>query len=380
MKILHTSDWHLGRYFHNVSLLDDQRFALQHILQLLAGEKIDVLLVSGDLYDRSVPPVQAVDMLDDFLDQVCNKLKIDTVIIPGNHDSAARLHFGSRHMLESRLHILADLNAVSKPVEIKRGDHSALIYGVPYIDTHTVNSEFSQEFANCAEALEFMLNKLEIDEKDPRPKILLSHCFVSGGAESESERPLSVGGSEQVPAQLFSGFDYVALGHLHKPQTRLAEHIRYSGSLLKYSFSEHNHQKSVVVLDVKLDEEITLKTVPVEAKRDVRVLSGKLSELLEQGKSDSASEDYILAQLTDTQALLDPIGQLRKVYPNTLHIERQVLANKPIAGSSTHVLKRKAEEMFADFFDQLTGEPLNDEQESYLKTVIEQAQNQSDDH
>lgn len=373
MKILHTSDWHLGRYFHNVSLLADQDHFLRQLTQTLRDEQVDVLLIAGDVFDRSVPSVQAIELLNAFLNTVCVELKIHTILIPGNHDSAERLGFAAQHMENSQLHILADLHNVSSPVNIKTGDVDVDFWGLPYVNVHVVNDVFSQAFSDLDSAHTFMLQKIHQAMDKAKRNILLSHCFVVGGEQSDSERPLSVGGMDQVSTAAFEPFDYVALGHLHAPQSRSQETIRYSGSPLKYSFSETGQKKSLTLVQLDYEGQPQLSFLPVLALRDVRIIEGEIDEIIRQARSDEHIEDYISVILTNQQAILDPLSRLREVYPNILHLERQQTHAAKILLEEKSVLQRDALELFKDFFQQMSGNGLSVEQCQILDQVFEVA-------
>jgi exonuclease SbcD len=370
MKILHTSDWHIGRQFHHVSLLEDQRYALDQLVDLIKRESVDVLIIAGDIYDRSVPPAAAVALLDDVLKKIGLDLQVPVVMIPGNHDSAERLGFGSAQMQQAGLHILADLSMVSEPVVISRGAETCHFYGIPYHDPEHVRDVFETGTNNYQQALEFLLQQIDLD--DSVANIVLSHSFVAGGEASESERPLSIGGADQVSADLFHRFDYAALGHLHAPQIRNAPHIRYSGSLLKYSFSEQNHDKGVTLLEISDNQISDIRHYSLKPLRNLRTLEGALDDILAQGAIDPQADDYIMVRLSDTHAILDAMGKLREVYPNVLHLEKTGL----MAAGSTRLIERdeiKRNElgMFEDFFQQTTGQALSAQQTEALQKTIE---------
>ena len=239
MKFIHTSDWHLGRQFASRLLIEDQEYVLDQIIAYLEQYQVQALLVSGDIYDRSVPPVSAVALLDKTLNRIA-QLNIPVIMIPGNHDSARRLGFAAQQLSASGVHIIADFEQMLKPVIINANDEQIAFYGMPFNDPELVRNYF-QEPVNSYEAAHCLLAEKIKQVMNPESvNVLLAHCFLEGAVNSESERPLSIGGSDVVPHTVFDGFDYVALGHLHAPQYKGAEHIRYSGSILKYSFSSEN--------------------------------------------------------------------------------------------------------------------------------------------
>jgi len=252
MKFIHTSDWHIGRLFQNISLLEDQLHVLQQVKSYAREHGVDALVIAGDVFDRSIPPAEAVDALDKFLDEIINELKIPVIMISGNHDSAKRLRFGARHMQQSGLHILSKLDSVTIPVIIETKTGPVHFYGIPYHDPVEVREAFNCEVKTYDEAHTHVVDLVKEVRISDTPAVLISHCFIDGAEESDSERPLSIGGADRVSYQPLEDFDYVALGHLHGPQYKGKEHIRYSGSLLKYSFSEYQKKKGIAL--VELDE------------------------------------------------------------------------------------------------------------------------------
>jgi len=371
MRILHTSDWHIGRQFHNVSLLDDQRHVLNQITDLIAERQVDVVLIAGDIYDRSVPPANAVELLDEVINRICKELAVPVIMIAGNHDGPERLGFGSRQFAGSGLHIVGPLLDRQEPVILSDKAGDVAFYGIPYADPFTVRDVFAVEAATHDEAMAHLIAQVHEHNGSERRCVVLSHCFLDGGEESESERPLSIGGADRVSPKHFMDFSYVALGHLHGRQFKGAQHIRYSGSILKYSFSEQNHHKSVTLVELDAEGQCEIEQVELKPLRDMRVLDGALDDLLEQGRNDPHSEDYLLVRLTDTHAILDIMGKLRAVYPNILHLERPGLMS---TGEQRVMLReqlKKGElEMFGDFFQQISGEELSEQQSDIIKEAL----------
>ena len=360
MRFLHTSDWHLGRQFHNVSLLEDQRHVLQEMFGIIQQEKIEAVLIAGDIYDRSVPPADAVALLDEVIDHISFELQIPIIIIPGNHDSAQRLSFGARQLAKSGVHIISQLSDISHPVVLNDEHGEVAFYGIPYADPASVRDAFKCEVKTHEDAMQLLTEKIKNQHDSNHRSVVLSHCFIAGGESSESERPLSVGGADTVSHQLFSDFDYSALGHLHGPQFKGAENIRYSGSILKYSFSEARHQKSVTVVDMNAQGKCDITKIPLKPLRNMRVIEGELDDIIAQAKNDTDADDYLLVRLMDKHALYDPMAKLRAVYPNILQIEKPNLSR----GGERHQLKKenlkKGElHMFQDFYQQMTDEEMD---------------------
>ncbi|WP_428637045.1 metallophosphoesterase family protein, partial [Shewanella sp.] len=227
MKFIHTSDWHIGRQLHNQSLLDDQRHVLSQIVSLAKTHEVDALIVAGDIYDRSVPPANAVALLDEVLNELI-ALGIKVIMIAGNHDGHERLGFAARQMQSSGLHIVGPLTAEISPIHLGSASGDAVFYPLPYAEPATVRQQLDCQVSTHEEAMAELLTQVHQDDSQGLPKVVIAHCFLDGGSESESERPLSIGGADKISPKLFEGFDYTALGHLHGPQYKGAEQIRYS--------------------------------------------------------------------------------------------------------------------------------------------------------
>jgi DNA repair protein SbcD/Mre11 len=373
MKFIHTSDWHIGRLFHNISLLEDQEYVLEQIISYAKNESVDAIVIAGDIYDRSVPPASAVEVLDRVLKTICTDLNIPILLIPGNHDSAERLRFGSSLMKSSGLYIFGDLANVTIPVNIKGVD----FYGIPYADPDTVKSQFQEQLNTHNEAHKFLISKIQESLKPNAMNVLISHCFIDGGESSESERPLSIGGAECVNYEIFSGFDYVALGHLHSPQYRGRETVRYSGSIMKYSFSEITQKKGITLVEID-GKNVTHTLLPLVPKRDLSLLEGELDDLLKEGKK-SKNENYLLIRLTDQKAILDPMGKLREVFPNVLHIEKSILQDSGKLIQNTAKLKRSEFDMFRDFYEQVSKKTLTEDQNKIMMDTISELQTKRGD-
>ncbi|WP_019531278.1 exonuclease SbcCD subunit D [Dasania marina] len=372
MKFIHTSDWHIGRQFHNVSLLDDQRHVLNQLVDYIDKESVDALVIAGDIYDRSVPPSKAVELLDEFISKICSDIKVPVIMIPGNHDGAERLRFASRQLRSAGLHILGDLKQVAEPVILQCESGDVAFYGIPYNDPETVRNLFAADVSSYDEAHTYLVEQIKCVKSDDIPNVLISHCFLDGALESESERPLSIGGADRVSYQPCIDFDYVALGHLHSPQSKGEPHIRYSGSILKYSFSEQNQKKGVTLVEFDANGLVDSKHLPLEPLRDMRIVEGKIQTILEQGKVDPNADDYLLVRLTDRHAILDPMGKLRAVYPNVLHLEKPGMLITGDQEMNRETLKRGELEMFRDFFAQITGQAISAEQDQAIQHTLTQ--------
>ncbi len=380
MKFIHTSDWHLGRQFHNVSLIDDQRTLLNQLIAYIKAENVDAVIVAGDIYDRAVPPVAAIELLNDVVQQICLECNTPLIMIPGNHDSSIRLGFASSQMQSSGLYILSDPNDFLQPIILEDSDgRETAFYGIPYLDPELAREKFSQPFKQHDDVYACLCKQIKESMSSDRTNVLIAHCFVDGATESESERPLSIGGADRVNYQHFEGFDYVALGHLHQPQYRGEETIRYSGSLMKYSFSEQHQNKSITLIELAKNSACTLTKLPLDAKHDVRVIEGYFDEILENGKSDLNPDDYIMVRLLDKHAILEPMERLRAVYPNVLHLEKPGMLRDLDEPLSKPKLAHNEIEMFKDFFLQIQGEELSDTQLDVVQQVVKSLRHVSED-
>jgi exonuclease SbcD len=372
MKLIHTADWHLGRIFWGVHLTDDQAYVLNQLVAVVRDTKPDAILVSGDIYDRSVPPTEAVRRLDDVLSEIVLGLKIPMIIIAGNHDGPERLGFASRLLQEQRLHIFGSLESSINPVVIEDTHGPVCIYPVPYAEAATVREKLKDDTPHDpASAMKAIIDRIKDSHPEEKRSILMAHAFVVGGKESESERPLSIGGTSTVEASLFDSFDYVALGHLHRPQEAGKDTIIYPGSLMKYSFSESSHTKSVTLVEMDAEGKCAVERIPLNPRRDLRIVRGYLKDILKGSKEDENPDDYILVELLDTGAILDVMGQLREVYPNVLHLERP---NFEITGKVRAIDHHKVDdaELFASFFSQVTGEELTKAQRTAFASVVDE--------
>lgn len=372
MRILHTSDWHLGRQFHNVSLLDDQRYVLDQIVAIIRDRKVDVVLVAGDVYDRSVPPAAAVELLDEIIHRICAELRVPMILLAGNHDGPRRLGFAARQLAGAGLHVAGPLWSVPRPILLKDTSCEVAFYPIPYADPATVREVHGVEAADHDAALAYLLGRVREDNGPTRPCVVLAHCFLAGSEPSESERPLSLGGADAVSPEHFKDFSYAALGHLHGPQWRGAEHIRYSGSPLKYSFSEERQRKTLTLVELDGNGKAAIELIPLTPRHDMRSLEGNLADLLAAGKNNPRREDYLLVRLTDRHAILDPMGKLREVYPNVLHLERPgLMAGAERVQIGRDRLKQGELAMFEDFFEQVTGDQPSAEQRLVVADALD---------
>ncbi|KAA0564324.1 exonuclease SbcCD subunit D [Bacillus sp. CH30_1T] len=379
MKFIHTADWHLGKLVHGIYMTEEQRYILEEFIELVKKEEPDAVVIAGDLYDRSVPPTEAVELLDEVLYRINVELKTPIVAVSGNHDSAERLSFGSSWYKHSQFHLKGKLTNDFTPITIK-GVH---FHCVPYAEPGNVRQILEDDSINSHHAaMEAIVKRIEEKMKPDEPHVFVGHAFVLGGKTTDSERTLSVGGSGCVGADVFKSFHYSALGHLHSPDAIKHETIRYSGSLLKYSFSEASQRKSVSIVEMDGDGSFRLREEVLKPKQDMRELQGLMEELLDPAFYQSQKvDDYLKITLHDEGTLIDPINQLRQVYPNVLHLERKMDLTDAKKKNTFKVLedkKRSELDMFKEFYGDMTTGEFTNEKEEILKNVIDKARKEVD--
>ena len=375
MRVLHTSDLHLGKTFHNIPLLDLQADALEQIVELIAQRDIDGLIIAGDLYDRSVPSEDAVTLLNTFLDRVCREMGIPTFIIAGNHDSGERLSFGASLLSSNGLHMAGPIKDSISPCHLEKDGEVIDIFLIPYAHPRIVAHKLGLDSVTHQGALEALIGRANAKRTEGRPAIAVSHCFVTGGESSASERTLSVGGSDEVSASLFDGFEYTALGHLHAPQNR-GDTIRYSGSLLKYSFSEVNHKKGVTIVDMASDGHVEIEHVAITPARDMREIEGTFNQLINDGVTDPHADDFLRICLTDKQTVPNAMAQLQQIYPNALELSDVATrdSERGVGIEIAAVEQQVPMDAFAEFYEAVYERPLGDKARDYMAGVIEVAE------
>ena len=378
MKFIHTSDWHLGRQFHNVSLLDDQQAVLDQLIQYIENNPVDAVVVAGDIYDRSVPPTIAIELLNKVVKRICGELYTPMILISGNHDGAERLGFGSEQMKNAGLHIISNVEDMLNPVVIETESAGQVaFYGMPYNDPEQVRFAYQEPVSTHDQAHKLLAEKIAEQFQSEQRNVLISHCFVDGAIESESERPLSIGGSDRVSHEHFLNFDYVALGHLHQPQKKGEEYIRYSGSLMKYSFGEQNQKKGFTLVEIDQNGFVSAEHINLAAPHEMRIVEGELEQVIEQGKTDPKNEDYLLVRLMDKHAILNPMEKLRTVYPNVLHLEKPGMLIGVEQEMAQAKLARSEIDMFRDFFTEAQDSQLSQEQDQAISDIIKQLSQQA---
>lgn len=373
MKFIHTADWHLGKLVHGIYMTEEQRYVLDRFVELVEEEKPDAVVIAGDLYDRSVPPTEAVELLDETLYKINVDLNTPIVAISGNHDSAERLSFGSSWYKHSGFHLKGKLTDDFTPVTI----NGVNFHCVPYCEPGTVKHQLKDErITSHHTAMEAIVSRIKENLGDG-PNVLVGHAFVLGGQTTDSERILSVGGSGCVGAELFDAFDYTALGHLHSPDAIKHDKIRYSGSLMKYSFSEAAQRKCVTIVEMDHDGEFQLKEKILKPRNDMRELEGYLDELLDPDfYTEQEVGDYLKITLRDQGALIDPINKLRQVYPNVLHLERKIERTDEKKKQLVRLQQHKQTsgiDLFKDFYNEMTSSEFTREKEVLIQKVLEKA-------
>ena len=384
MKILHLADLHLGKILQEQSLIEDQEYMLKEIIKIIKNEDIGTVLISGDVYDRSVPPAEAVNLLDNFLKILIKELKIKVFIISGNHDSKDRLGFGSKIFEDEGLYIESKYNGNLRKIEIEDEYGKLNIYMLPFIKPVEVKQYFEDDLENNYNTAINKIIKKEKINKEER-NIILVHQFVTAGTvepeRSESE-VLTLGGIENVDVSNFDDFDYVAIGHVHRPQKIGRDTARYAGTMLKYSFSEINHNKTVPIIDFKEKGNIEINLKELAPIRDMREIKGPIEELLKKENYEKGNiNDYIKAIITNEETVYDAIGQIRRIYPNTLKLE--IRNSKTINSVEEQNLnlekaKKKSElELFSDFYKSQNNVDLDENQKEIIKDIISEVKHET---
>ena len=403
MRFLHTADWHLGRIFYGQYLTDDQAYVLEHqFFTILKEEKIDGILLAGDVFDRAVPPIEAIELWDSIITRLAMDYKVPLFVVSGNHDGAERLEVGRSMLGQSGIHIWGSPHHALQPFEFEGFDGRVAICPMPFSEPRRIGDALGLNSSESKPVDPDMTDDTlfsYVDDKDQEavalnlhnydqmyqawsdylykqvPKqmrsIAISHAFVMGGEVGGSERTLSVGGSEQVSPHVFKNFHYTALGHLHGPQRMGADHIRYSGSPLKYSFDEYGQKKSFTIIDMDTKGKVDISTIPVEAKRDVVILEGYFEDLLNNTALQTKhKDDYVQARLLDTMPIMDGMAKLRQVYHRCMTIELAGRIAIPVVDMGDAVFKELNErELFNQFAETVWKNPLTEREQQYINSV-----------
>ena len=374
MLLLHTSDWHLGRIFHGLHMTDEQKTVLAQLVQIAVDRKVDAVLIAGDIYDRAVPPTEAVNLLDNTLKELVMVHNIPVILIAGNHDNPDRLNFGQALFAENKLFIYGPIDPNSKPVILNDEYGPVYFAPLPYCEPSVAAELSGTTIKTHEEALQWQLKNMLAQIPKTARKIALAHVFLTGSKESpDSERPLSIGGSSTVQAENFSPFNYTALGHLHYCQQN-GEKIRYSGSLLKYSFNEVNQPKGLHLVNLDKDGKISVETLELEPKHQLAKLTGAFEDLIDNPRQEVLNH-YLQITLTDATPIIDAKNRLEVVYPHILHLEyaQDILDDTEDFKPGRHQ-ELGIKELFVNFFSYLNNRPLSPKEEALLDQTIETAQ------
>lgn len=376
MKLIHTADWHLGKLVQGVYMTEDQQYVLEQLINGIEMERPDAVILAGDLYDRAVPPTEAVQLLDRVLETIVLQLKIPVLAIAGNHDSPSRLNFGSSMLKAAGFHIAGELTYPFKPA-VLHDEHGAVHFHlIPYAEPGKVRHLLADEDIKTHEDAMMKITETIKAAMDPNARhVLIGHAFVTPGGEarentSDSERPLSIGGAEHVSAQHFAGFAYTALGHLHQAHHVGNETVRYSGSPLKYSISEESHNKGYLVVEIDQHGNAAIEKRELTPRRDMRTVEGLMADI----ERHSMSEDYVFVRLLDEAPVLSPMERVRSVYPNAMHVERK-MAIAALSGESAAVDGRAKMDdlsLFKAFYKEVRGTELSPVTEQlFIETLQE---------
>jgi len=387
MKILHTADWHLGKRVQGVYMTEDQRFVLEQLLSVIETERPDAVIIAGDLYDRAVPPTEAVQLLDELLERIVLRLQVPVLAIAGNHDSPARLNFGNRIMRASGLYMAGELTLPVQTARLQDEFGPVDFHLVPYTEPGIVRFMTGDESVRSHhDAMRAITDRIR-EEMDPAARhVLVGHAFVTphGEAESntsDSERPVTIGGAVHVSAAHFDGFHYTALGHLHQAHFVGQEHVQYAGSPLKYSISEEHHKKGYLMVELDAEGKVSVEKRELLPRRDMRAVEGFIADL----ERHPVNEDYVFVRLLDQAAVTSPMERIRAVYPNAMHVERksamEQLAGIRETGSTTGRAKMDGLSLFKAFYEDVTGSPPSSDTERLLiETLREIALEEGERH
>jgi exonuclease SbcD len=365
MKLFHTADWHLGKLVQGVYMTEDQRYVLQQLLQAIETERPDAVIIAGDLYDRAVPPTEAVELLDELLARIVIDLNTPVLAISGNHDSPDRINFGTKLMEKRGLYLVGQLKQELKPVVLHDTYGEVHFHLVPYVDPAQARYQLGDDsIRSHDDAMRVITEKLAASMDPNARHVFIGHAFVTATGEpelntSDSERPLSVGGAEHVSAAYFEKFHYTALGHLHQAHFVKDNTIRYAGSPLKYSISEENHIKGYLVIELDEAGDAAIEKRELQPLRNMRRVAASIEEL----EKHPVNEDYVFVTLLNDNPVLFPMEKVRAVYPNALHVDRRQALSMSVdgaveAGSSMGRREADPVELFAAFYQEVKGQPL----------------------
>ena len=369
MKFIHLSDLHLGKRVSEISMTDDQAYILTQILDIIDAEHPDAVVIAGDVYDKSVPPAEAVTLFDGFLCRLAER-KLPVLIISGNHDSPERLAFGGRLMEGAGIHLSPVYNGKVEPVTLSDSRGDVHFWLLPFVKPAHVKRYFPDAgIESYTDALRTAVENMNVDFT--ARNVLVTHHFVTGAATCESEE-ISVGGSDNVDVDLFDGFDYVALGHLHGPQNIGSNRVRYCGTPLKYSFSEAGHHKSVTVVELAEKGSLHLQTIPLNPRHDLREMRGTFASLTDKAQN-APSDDYLHIILTDEEDVPEAVGQLRVIYPNLMKLSYDNTRTRTnrVIDAAEDVKRKPPLELFEELYEIQNNQPMSEVQRAFARELIE---------
>ena len=372
MKLIHLSDLHIGKRVNEVSMLEDQEYILLQILRIIDDEKPQAVMIAGDVYDKSIPSAEAVTLLDDFLCRLAER-KIPVLVISGNHDSPERLAFGNRLLEHSSIYIAPVYDGQVTSITLTDEEGAVYFWLLPFIKPIHVKRFYPDEgIESYTDACRVAVEKMNIDTT--KRNVLLTHQFVTGALTCESEE-ISVGGSDNVDASVFEGFDYVALGHIHGPQNIGSNRIRYCGTPLKYSFSEADHYKSVTVVELGKKGALELHTIPLKPRHDMRILRGSFAQITDKSFYEGTdTDDYLQVILTDEEDIPEAIGKLRTVYPNLMKLiyDNTRTRTNQLIGGAEDVERKSPLQLFGELYEQQNNQPMTQQQADFARNLIEE--------
>ena len=382
MKIFHMGDWHIGKLVNGFYMTEDQEFIIEQIYKAIEKEKPDVVLIAGDLYDRSVPPVHAVELLNKTMKKIVKDLNTNVIALAGNHDSNERVEFASSLLRDSGLYIVGNLKRKIDKIVLEDEYGKVNFYPIPYADVPVVRDLFEDENVKTHDlAMQKIISEILNDFNEDERNIAVAHGYVTqmkednfeALEESDSEKPLSIGGTEYINSKHFEKFNYTALGHLHGPQKVGSDKIRYSGSLMKYSFSEVNQKKGITIVDIDENGDVDIEIYNLKPRRDFRVKTGTLEEIIKGFDNSSENyEDYIKVILKDKGELLDPMAKLRSIYPNVMELTREERVSRNSSRNvATNINEKSKITLFKNFYEDIMDEGCSEEEINVIEKIIE---------
>ncbi|MCR1952321.1 MULTISPECIES: exonuclease SbcCD subunit D [unclassified Clostridium] len=385
MKIFHMGDWHIGKLVNGFYMTEDQEFIIEQIYEAIEKEKPDVVLIAGDLYDRSVPPVHAVELLNKTMKKIVKDLNTKVIALAGNHDSNERVEFASSLLSDSGLYIVGNLKRKIDRIVLEDEYGKINFYPIPYADVPVVRDLFEDENIKTHDlAMQKIISEALSDFNEDERNIAIAHGYVTQMKEdnfevleeSDSEKPLSIGGTEYINSKHFEKFNYTALGHLHGPQKVGSDRIRYSGSLMKYSFSEVKQKKGITIVDIDENGDVDIKIYDLKPRRDFRIKTGTLDEIIKGFDNSSENyEDYIKVILKDKGELLDPMAKLRSIYPNVMELTREERVSRNSSRNVATNIKEKSKiTLFKNFYEDIMDEVCSEDEMIIMEKIIEGAE------